>query len=97
MVKTCEAKITREFKAGKANSDRPTQKNKDVITCGGDLTYSLDISGGGPCHCGDYCYCSGPEIHVDVECSRCKYPYFEFIDKLTCGDARYELARILNG
>lgn len=96
MVRICEARISREIKSGKAMSERPTTKTMVLPQCGGDLTYSISMIGAGPCNCGDYCYCSGPEIHVDVNCSRCRYPYFEHIDSFTSGNAQYELERILN-
>lgn len=99
MARTCGAKIQREFKHAKADSVYPTSQfaKPDQIDCGGDITLTLSYLGGDPCNCGDYCYCSDPEFHIDAYCSRCKYPYFEGIAEFTSGDARDAIERALNG
>lgn len=99
MARACEAKIrpTKWKVTNRFNSERPDKAPSDWETCGGEIFLSLSTIGAGPCRCGDYCYCEGPEIHVDATCGKCRYPYFDGIDKLTSGDARYELERILNG
>lgn len=43
-----------------------------TCSCGGPIKVSLDIDGGGRCSCGDYCYCSPPEITIDYSCGAAK-------------------------
>lgn len=74
----CQSHIVATFKKAKAQSIWPINdpKNEHPI-CDGEVSLEVDIEGGGPCHCGDYCYCESPEIKVYGRCTKCRNPFFD--------------------
>lgn len=77
---TCSALITRTYKRARPESIWPETLNgpnpnavahKDNV-CGGRITVSISVTGGGCC----CAYGDPPEIDVTFSCSRCRNPYF---------------------
>ena len=75
MALKCKSRILTAPKRGKASSLWPVHvkdgRHVDHPECGGDISIYLEIEGGGPCHCGDYCYCESPNLKAYVTCSKC--------------------------
>jgi hypothetical protein len=75
---TCKSKIIREFKQARAESLWPEHDKDNMLpVCGGRLHVDLEVEGGGPCRCNDYCYCESAKLVVNVRCERCRNPFLD--------------------
>lgn len=74
----CKSRIVDKPKRRKATSLWPNHDPDNKLpVCGGKIELDISIEGGGPCYCGDYCYCTSPELKLDVRCSSCRNPFVD--------------------
>lgn len=88
----CKSIITQKIKRGKHFSLWPEHNPKGEV-CGGNITFGVEIEGGGRCFCGDYCYCDSPSIKVEITCSKCRNP---FIDDELQSNSSYDVQDRIN-
>lgn len=68
----CQARIMKEFKTRKADSAHPNFKDFDKYApCNGEITITALVKSVADWGSTDYI------LAVEIDCSRCKYPYVE--------------------
>lgn len=96
--KICQARITKVYKRKKSASTWPgyAEWDETLPVCGGNVTFTVELDGGGCCAGSDYCYCEPTRLDITPHCNKCDGAWYDGIFDITRGDTCSMVERMLN-